>query len=105
MFLSRHLKSPFYLCTAHPIPQNQESFETSGSGDQTTTCALFDGRPIQCYRTRHKCKGVYRCSELDMSLVNVTRFELDPASRADVISAEIATRMSSGDTPEKLAAA
>jgi hypothetical protein len=40
-----------------------------------------------------------------MSLVNVIRFELDPVSRAGVVSAEVATRMSSGDTPEKLAAA
>ncbi|KAJ7301874.1 hypothetical protein DFH08DRAFT_827167 [Mycena albidolilacea] len=87
------------------LNKNQESFDTSGSSDQITTCALFEGRPVQCYHTCHKCKGVYRCSELDMSLVNVTHFELDPASRADVISAEIATRMSSRDTPEKLAAA
>ncbi|KAJ7892572.1 hypothetical protein B0H14DRAFT_3685071 [Mycena olivaceomarginata] len=84
---------------------NQESFETSGSGDQTTTCALFNGRPVEFYHTRHTCKGIYCCSKLDMSLVNVIRFELDPASRAGVVSVEIATRMSSGDTPEKLAAA
>ncbi|KAJ7857082.1 hypothetical protein B0H14DRAFT_2578495 [Mycena olivaceomarginata] len=48
---------------------NKESFETSGSGDQTTTCTLFNGEPVEC-----------------------------------VVSAEVATRMSSGDIPEKLAA-
>jgi hypothetical protein len=37
--------------------------------------------------------------------MNVTRFELDTSSRAEVISAEIATRIAEGDTPEKLAAA
>ncbi|KAJ7702554.1 hypothetical protein B0H14DRAFT_2291350, partial [Mycena olivaceomarginata] len=51
------------------------------------------------------CKGIYCCSKLDMSLVNVIRFELDPVSHAGVVSAEVATRMSSGDTPEKFAAA
>ncbi|KAJ7476811.1 hypothetical protein FB451DRAFT_1366387 [Mycena latifolia] len=88
------------------LDKNQESWETSGSAsDQVTTCALFNGEPVKCRRTRHKCRGCFRCSELDSSLVSVIRYELDPMSRADVISAEIATRMASGDTPEKLAAA
>ncbi|KAJ7440024.1 hypothetical protein FB451DRAFT_966547, partial [Mycena latifolia] len=60
---------------------------------------------VKCRRARHRCNGCLRCSELDPALVNVTRYELDPAPRTAVINAEIATRQEEGDTPEKLAAA
>ncbi|KAJ7435706.1 hypothetical protein B0H11DRAFT_2366612 [Mycena galericulata] len=88
------------------LNRDQESWNTSsGGGDQEPICLLFNGKPVKCRRSRHRCKGCYRCSELDASLVHVTRFELDPASRTNVISAEIATRAESGDTREKLVAA
>ncbi|KAJ7804189.1 hypothetical protein B0H13DRAFT_2687480 [Mycena leptocephala] len=88
------------------LDANQESWATTGGGgDQLPACLLFNGQPIKCRRSRHTCNGCYHCSELDKSLVNVTRFELDTSSRAEVISAEIATRIAEGDTPEKLAAA
>ncbi|KAJ7176340.1 hypothetical protein C8R43DRAFT_1102271 [Mycena crocata] len=96
------------LLRAHTLilNKNQESWDTSGSSsEQVTNCSLFNGEPVKCRRTRHTCRGCFRCSELNVSLVNVTRYELDPTSRADIISAEVATRMASGDTPEKLAAA
>ncbi|KAJ7681103.1 hypothetical protein B0H17DRAFT_1206046 [Mycena rosella] len=87
------------------LDKNQESWATSsGGGDHQPACLLFDGTRVKCRRSRHKCNGCYRCSELDVALVNVTRYELDPASRAQVISAGIATRMVAGDSPEKLAA-
>ncbi|KAJ7834660.1 hypothetical protein B0H14DRAFT_2590807 [Mycena olivaceomarginata] len=77
------------------MPQNQESFETSGSGDQTTTCALFNGRPVEFYHTpTHARESIVAASSTSRSGVS-----------AGVVSVEIATRMSSGDTPEKLAAA
>ncbi|KAJ6551054.1 hypothetical protein DFH09DRAFT_1366554 [Mycena vulgaris] len=82
-----------------------DSWATSGGGgDYNPTCLLFDGTKIICRRSRHKCNGCYRCSELDVSLVNVTRYKLDPSSRAEVVAAEIATRMAESDSPEKLAA-
>ncbi|KAJ7511946.1 hypothetical protein B0H11DRAFT_1899441 [Mycena galericulata] len=88
------------------LNRDQESWNTSsGGGDQEPICLLFNGKPVKCRRSRHRCKGCYRCSELDASLVHVTRFELDPSSRTKVISAEIATRAESGDTREKLVAA
>ncbi|KAJ7475308.1 hypothetical protein B0H11DRAFT_1727892 [Mycena galericulata] len=88
------------------LNRDQESWNTSsGGGDQEPICLLFNGKPVKCRRSRHRCKGCYRCSELDASLVHVTRFELDPASRTNVISAEIATRAESGDTRKKLVAA
>ncbi|KAJ7649280.1 hypothetical protein B0H17DRAFT_1215320 [Mycena rosella] len=72
------------------LDKNQESWATSsGGGDHQPACLLFDGT---------------RVNELDVALGNVTRYELDPASRAQVISAGIATRMVAGDSPEKLAA-
>ncbi|KAJ6518252.1 hypothetical protein C8R47DRAFT_1031643 [Mycena vitilis] len=88
------------------LDKNQESFRNSGGGgDQQPTCLLFNGKAVKCRRSRNTCNGCFRCSELDLSLVNVTRFELDLSSRAQVISAEIATRMKEGDSPEKLVAA
>ncbi|KAJ7719563.1 hypothetical protein B0H16DRAFT_1795087 [Mycena metata] len=88
------------------LDQNQESWSTSsGGGDHHPTCLLFNGTKVKCRRARHTCNGCYRCSELDPSLVNVTRFEIDTSTRAKVISAEVVTRLAEGDTPEKLVAA
>ncbi|KAJ7717658.1 hypothetical protein B0H16DRAFT_1897881 [Mycena metata] len=88
------------------LDQNQESWSTSsGGGDHHPTCLLFNGTKVKCRRARHTCNGCYRCSELDLSLVNVTRFEIDTSTRAKVISAEVVTRLAEGDTPEKLVAA
>ncbi|KAF7373812.1 hypothetical protein MSAN_00592900 [Mycena sanguinolenta] len=87
------------------LDKNQESWKTtSGGGDSMPTCALFNGEPIQCRRSRHYCNGCFRCSELDPALVNVTRYELDPTSRAQVIAAEVETRMTEGNPPAKIAA-
>ncbi|KAJ7741845.1 hypothetical protein B0H16DRAFT_1861601 [Mycena metata] len=97
----RHEKFNFY-----DTDGNQESWSTSsGGGDHHPTFLLFNGTKVKCRRARHTCNGYYRCSELDPSLVNVTRFEIDTSTRAKVISAEVVTRLAEGDTPEKLVAA
>ncbi|KAJ7148855.1 hypothetical protein C8R46DRAFT_1310984 [Mycena filopes] len=49
--------------------------------------------------------GAANSTRLDPSLVNVTRYELDTSTRAKVVSAEVATRLEEGDSPEKLVAA
>ncbi|KAJ7917410.1 hypothetical protein B0H13DRAFT_2269491 [Mycena leptocephala] len=89
----RDPKFDFYDKAGDPLLADTLILDAAcGGGDQLPTCLLFNGQPIKCRRSRHTCNGCYHCSELDRSLVNV-------------ISAEIATRIAEGDTPEKLAAA
>jgi hypothetical protein len=61
--------------------------------------------PIKCRRKRNDCKGCHHCKALDDSLVNVTRYELDVASRDVVLEAQRETRRHEGATAEQRATA
>ncbi|KAJ7191328.1 hypothetical protein GGX14DRAFT_600820 [Mycena pura] len=62
----------------------------SGAGDPTVDVTFVPGEPpITCRRKRKDCKGCHHhCSQLDDALVNVTRYELDVASRDFVLEAQ-----------------
>ncbi|KAJ7229683.1 hypothetical protein B0H12DRAFT_1077400 [Mycena haematopus] len=57
-------------------------------------------KSIACQRIRFKCKGAHACDQMDPSLRNVVRFELDPAPRNAIIAAQQETRRTEGNTPE-----
>lgn len=59
---------------------------------------------IECRRAPGRCKGAFACKFIDKSLLDVTRYELDPASRDAVLSAQADTRRNDGTTPEQSAA-
>lgn len=48
--------------------------------------------PIQCRRARAKCNGCFACAEVNPKLLDVERFELDPAPRAKIFAAQQETR-------------
>jgi hypothetical protein len=58
-------------------------------------------KAIDCQRIRYRCKGAYACSELDIALRSVVRFELDSAPRNAIIAAQQETRRREGNTQEE----
>ncbi|KAJ7663311.1 hypothetical protein DFH06DRAFT_1395515 [Mycena polygramma] len=78
----------------------------SGAGDPPVDVTFAPGEPpISCRRKRNDCKGCHHCSQLDNTLVDVTRYELEVGSRDVVLAAQRDTRRHEGDTAEKRATA
>jgi hypothetical protein len=56
--------------------------------------------PIKCRRARMTCTGGYVCERVDPKLMNVERYDLDPASGDAVFAAQHDTRRREGMTTE-----
>ncbi|KJA15424.1 hypothetical protein HYPSUDRAFT_80527 [Hypholoma sublateritium FD-334 SS-4] len=74
--------------------KDQDSFRTTtGTSDSQVMVTFQAGHtPIQCRRARAKCNGCFACAEVDPKLLDVERFELDPAPRAKIFAAQQETR-------------
>ena len=51
---------------------------------------------MSCRCSRLACQGWYACAEVDPQLLNVTRFELDPAPCDAILDAEKNSRNQEG---------
>ncbi|KAF8164446.1 hypothetical protein K438DRAFT_1984596 [Mycena galopus ATCC 62051] len=70
----------------------------SGTGSDKPNIRFDPGQPtIECRRPRMGCKGCYACERID-------RYELDPASRDAIFSAQQETRQREGTTAEDVTA-
>ncbi|KAJ7130976.1 hypothetical protein C8R46DRAFT_1235973 [Mycena filopes] len=78
---------------------------SSGAADPTVNVKFGPDEVILCRRKRQTCRGCHHCSSLDKKLVEVTRHELDAASRSAVIEAARENRRHEGDTAEQRATA
>lgn len=86
--------------------QDQDSWSgTTGAADHHPSLNIFTSSPVPSRRSRLSCRGSFACSELDLALVDVTRYELDPAPRSEIVAAEVRTQNSEGQSSEQLAAA
>ncbi|KAF7972867.1 hypothetical protein HWV62_16642 [Athelia sp. TMB] len=83
--------------------KDQDCWEgTTGSMIQGTPyvyLAALGPEPIKCRRSRLTCRGSFHCSEIDESLLDVERYELDPASRDAIVAAQAKTRTEEGTQP------
>ncbi|KAJ7878223.1 hypothetical protein B0H13DRAFT_1892847 [Mycena leptocephala] len=80
---------------------DQEQGNT-GTGDSKVWVKFELGKPeILCRRSRLECKGSYVCERVDERLLDVTRRDLDPASRDAVFAAQRQTRREEGTTAER----
>ncbi|KAJ7467353.1 hypothetical protein B0H11DRAFT_2046863 [Mycena galericulata] len=92
------------LYTLNTIIMNadNDSWEWLGGSRDGPKVTFAPGEEaIDCQRIRYKCKGAYACSELDMALRSVVRFELDSAPRNAIIAAQQETRRREGNTQEE----
>ncbi|KAJ7438260.1 hypothetical protein B0H11DRAFT_2293918 [Mycena galericulata] len=73
----------------------------SGMGDSKPMVCFGPGEdPIECRRSRMNCSGARACAEIDPTLINVVRRELDPSSRDVIFEAQLDTRRMEGNTAE-----
>ena len=86
--------------------QDQDSWKGgTGVGDSTAHVTFQRGfPPITCRRSRLACKGVYACSGIDQALLDVERYDLDPASRLKIFEAQASTRVDERSSVEQRAA-
>lgn len=76
----------------------------TGRGDHTAMVTYQHGcTPIESYRSRLECRGAHACDQVDPALLEVERYELEPAARTKIFAAQQKTRAQEGDTPEKRA--
>lgn len=63
---------------------------------------VFGKTPVECRRAPSKCRGLFGCEpeNIDAALLEVTRFELDPAPRTAILAAQAETRRYEGTTAE-----
>ncbi|KAJ7455398.1 hypothetical protein FB451DRAFT_1515958, partial [Mycena latifolia] len=82
---------------------DNDSWESGSGGFRSKAMVTFapGEKPIECRRARSTCKGAHACEQIDPTLLQVVRFELDPASRDAVIAAQGETRRKEGTTPEQ----
>ncbi|KAJ6614525.1 hypothetical protein B0H10DRAFT_1950648 [Mycena sp. CBHHK59/15] len=83
---------------------DNDSWESGGSGSGSSTARVTfvpEEPAIKCRRARSTCRGAFACESIDPMLLNVVRYELDPASHDAVLSAQAETRRSDGTTPEQ----
>ncbi|KAJ7484769.1 hypothetical protein B0H11DRAFT_2279492 [Mycena galericulata] len=77
----------------------------SGAGSSTALVTFVPGEAaIECRRASGRCKGAFACERIDRKLINIIRYELDPAPRDAILSAQADTRRNDGTTPEQNAA-
>ena len=72
----------------------------------STAQVTFQGGfpPVTCRRSRLVCKGVYACFGIDPALLDVERYDLDPAPRLKVFEAQKSTRVDERSSVEQRAA-
>ncbi|KAK7058088.1 hypothetical protein R3P38DRAFT_3547484 [Favolaschia claudopus] len=73
----------------------------SGRGDSRAQVTFEpEADPVECYRVRADCGGIYFCDLLDRKLINVVRYDLETDSRETLLEAQRETRRKdgSGDT-------
>jgi hypothetical protein len=87
--------------------QDQDSWSGgSGIGDSSSMVYnVFGDQPVVCRRVRLHCRGSYACSQIDPTLLDVIRYELDEGSRDEAFEAETANRAQEGSTPDLQVAA
>ncbi|KAK7027458.1 hypothetical protein VNI00_015203 [Paramarasmius palmivorus] len=73
---------------------------TSSKDSKVMTTILPGEDPIECYRARHVCKGVWACRYVDQTLLAAQRNELDTSSRDAIVNAEQGSRQRDGSSPE-----
>ncbi|KAF7335140.1 hypothetical protein MVEN_02265100 [Mycena venus] len=86
---------------------DNDSWKSDGSGKADgEPKVMFDpGQPaIPCRRARMSCKGAHACERIDRALMEVDRYELDPATRDAVFSAQQDTRRREGTSAESITA-
>ncbi|KAJ7094972.1 hypothetical protein C8R44DRAFT_989559 [Mycena epipterygia] len=83
---------------------DNDSWNNLGSGTGSFTALVTFGPDevdIKCRRARYKFRGAFACELIDSTLLDVVRYDLDPASRDTVLSAQADTRWNDGVTPEQ----
>ncbi|KAF7326552.1 hypothetical protein MVEN_02608400 [Mycena venus] len=86
---------------------DNDSWKSNGSGKADgEPKVIFDPgqHPIPCRRARMSCKGAHACERIDPKLIEVVRYDLDPASRTAVFAAQQDTRRREGTTAEDITA-
>ncbi|KAJ7225152.1 hypothetical protein C8J57DRAFT_1590385, partial [Mycena rebaudengoi] len=82
---------------------DNESWKSYGTGKADNNPMVFfdPGKPpIECRRARMNCRGCCACTNIDPKFLPVERYDLDPASRNAVSTAEQDTRRREGTTAE-----
>ncbi|KAJ7714640.1 hypothetical protein B0H16DRAFT_1435391 [Mycena metata] len=77
------------------------TWDGSGTGSSTAQVSIvFGNTTVECRRAPSKCRGIFACENIDTALLEVTRFELDPAPRTAILAAQAETRRHEGTTAE-----
>ncbi|KAJ7848454.1 hypothetical protein B0H14DRAFT_2767736 [Mycena olivaceomarginata] len=70
--------------------------------ESSTKVSFAPGEPaIECRRSPSKCRGAFACDRMNPALRTAERFEVDPASRRELLDAQAETRRQEGTTPEQ----
>ncbi|KAK6974246.1 hypothetical protein R3P38DRAFT_2447950, partial [Favolaschia claudopus] len=80
---------------------DNDSWKSDGSGqaDGDPMVLLEPGQPkLPCRRARMGCRGAHACERIDRKLIEVDRYDLDPATRDAVLNAQQNTRRNEGTT-------
>ncbi|KAK7008311.1 hypothetical protein R3P38DRAFT_3280934 [Favolaschia claudopus] len=86
---------------------DNDSWKSDGSGaaDGDPKVVFRPGEPgVPSRRARMTCKGAHACERIDPALIQVARFDLDPATRDAVFAAQQDTRRREGTTVEDIVA-
>ncbi|KAJ7805829.1 hypothetical protein B0H14DRAFT_3770242 [Mycena olivaceomarginata] len=82
---------------------DNDAYESSsGTGSTKAKVSFAPGEPaIECRRSPSKCRGAFACDRMNPALRTAERFEVDPASRRELLDAQAETRRQEGTTPEQ----
>ncbi|KAK6971991.1 hypothetical protein R3P38DRAFT_3487128 [Favolaschia claudopus] len=86
---------------------DNNSWKSDGSGqaDGDPMVLLEPGQPkLPCRRARMGCRGAHACERIDRKLIEVDRYDLDPATRDAVLNAQQNTCRNEGTTVEDITA-
>ncbi|KAK7034090.1 hypothetical protein R3P38DRAFT_3496289 [Favolaschia claudopus] len=86
---------------------DNDSWKSDGSGqaDGDPMVLLEPGQPkLPCRRARMGCRGAHACERIDRKLIEVDRYDLDPATRDAVLNAQQNTCRNEGTTVEDITA-
>ncbi|KAJ7170422.1 hypothetical protein C8R43DRAFT_830698, partial [Mycena crocata] len=82
---------------------DNDSWKTTGTGTSDSKPLVTFGpgeEPIRCRRARMTCNGCGACERIDRKLIQIDRYDLDPATRNAVLEAQQDTRRRAGATAE-----
>ncbi|KAJ6530760.1 hypothetical protein B0H19DRAFT_1328025 [Mycena capillaripes] len=82
---------------------DNDSWKSTGTGTaDNMPMVMFEpgADPIRCRRARMTCKCCCACERVDKKLIEIDRWDLDPASRDAVFTAQQDTRRREGTTAE-----